>query len=383
MEPVVQGTAIRRAIDTFRGLWDEPDVLSRAPGRVNLIGDHTDYSDGFALPMALPFDTAIAFATTGDTGTGVVRIHSVGFGELEITGSDDDDVPGWARHLVGVVELLEADGIAARGWSATIETDIPTGAGLSSSAALEVAAINALLHRAGLDWSPIEVARLGQRVENEVVGLQSGIMDQYISAGAVEGHAGLMDCRTLSLTPTPIPSDAAIVVMDTDTRRVLADVAYDDRRSSCERAARRLGLDALRDATFADLARITDETDRRRARHVVTENERALVAVERFAAGDLAGAGTLMNLSHDSLRDDFEVSGPGLDVIGDVARGAPGCLGARMTGGGFAGCAVALVGCDDVEAFTVDVLDRYDFDGHTARLWVCEPSAGASVGRPE
>jgi galactokinase len=376
---VEQRAAGRRAVDRFGTRWGAPDLLSTAPGRVNLIGEHTDYNDGFTLPMALPFATAIALGSTGDRESGDVRIDSTGFGELVIAG--DGEVPAWARHLVGVIELLEATGVPARGWSATIDTDIPTGASLSSSAALEVAAINALLARAGLTWAPIDVARLGRRVENEIVGLQSGIMDQFISAGAVAGHASLMDCRELTLTPTPLPNDAVIAVMDTGTRRVLADVAYDDRRAACERAAAELGVAALRDATIDDLDRISDATDRRRARHVVTENARVLDVVERCRSGDIVGIGELMDLSHESLRDDYEVSGPGLDAIVDIARGAPGCLGARMTGGGFAGCAVALVRRTDAESFTSHVIERYDHDRHEARVWLCEPSGGASVDR--
>ena len=375
-------TARERAIRRHRRRWGHPDLIARAPGRVNLIGEHTDYNEGFTLPMALPFDTVLAVSTEGDPVDGLVTIDSGGFGTVTIDPIIDPTLgPSWARHLAGCITLLRGHDIAAGGWRATIDTDIPTGASLSSSAALEVATIYAVLGRAGLTWPPIDVARLGQRVENEVVGLPSGIMDQFISAGALAGHASLMDCREMTLTPVQLPDGVVVAIMDTGTRRVLADAAYGERRASFERAASLLGVRALRDATLDQLRLVSDDVDRRRSRHVVTENRRTLDAVDAMRIADVEGLGRLMDASHDSLRDDFEVSGPGLDAIVDVARAAPGCLGARMTGGGFAGCAVALVRADASAEFTADVIDRYGFDGHTARVWLCEPSAGASVER--
>jgi galactokinase len=230
-----------------------------------------------------------------------------------------------------------------------------------------------------LSWPPVDVARLGQRIENEVIGLSSGIMDQLISAGAVRGDASLMDCRTTTLTTTPLPGDVVIAVMDTGTRRVLADAAYDDRRAACERAAAALGARALRDVHLHQLAAIADPVDRRRAHHVVTENQRTLDAARAMARNDVVELGRLMDESHVSLRDDFEVSSAALDAIVDVARAAPGCLGSRMTGGGFAGCAVALVRTGEAEGFIRAVIDGYDLGGHRATVWICTPSAGASV----
>ena len=373
-------SAVERCAAAHRRRWGPPDLVVRAPGRVNLIGEHTDYNDGFALPMALPFDTAIAMSDCGDATAGTVTIASAGFGEVAIDPTADPrSVVTWAWHLAGVVGLLAGRGVPAGGWRATIDTDIPIGASLSSSAALEVAAITGLLVRAGLQWSPIAIARLGQRVENEVVGLPSGIMDQFISAGAVAAHASLMDCRALTLTPTPLPDGVVVAVMDTGTRRVLAEAAYADRRTACERVAAELGVAALRDTTLEQVATIADPVDRRRAHHVVTENQRTLDAVDAMRRGETADLGRLMDESHASLRYDYEVSGPGLDAIVEVARTAPGCLGARMTGGGFAGCAVALVQAADAEAFADAVIDRYRFDGHTARVRMCAPSAGASI----
>lgn len=369
-------TAHERSVQRFRDRWGEPDLVVRAPGRVNLIGEHTDYNDGFTMPMALPFDTVVALGSVGDERTGTVTIDSGGFGEIELDPAGDAQrAPAWARHLAGVIALVD---VPAGGWRATIDTDIPTGASLSSSAALEVAAITALLARSGVERTPLEVARLGQRVENEVVGLPSGIMDQFISAGAVEGHASLMDCRALTLTPTPLPSGVVVAILDTATRRVLAEAAYGERRASCERAARDIGVSALRDATLDDLDRVADAIDLRRAHHVITENARTLAAADAMRADDADELGRLMSASHVSLRDDYEVSGPGLDRIVDVAGDAPGCLGARMTGGGFAGCAVALVRMADAAAFTADVVERYDHDGLTAQVWICAPAPGVS-----
>ena len=322
-------SAVERAVAAHRRRWGPPDRVVRAPGRVNLIGEHTDYNDGFTLPMALPFDTAIAMSDHGDEASGMVEIVSAGFGEVVIDPTADPrSVVAWARHLSGVVGLLAGRGVPTGGWRATIDTDIATGASLSSSAALEVAVITGLLARAGLRWSPIAIARLGQQVENEVVGLPSGIMDQFISAGGVAGHASLMDCRALTLTPTPLPDGLAVVVLDTGTRRVLAEATYGDRRSACERVAAELGVVALRDASLEQVAAIADPVDRRRAHHVVTENQRTLDAVESMRRGDAAELGWLMDESHVSLRDDYDVSGPGLDAIVEVACTAPGCLGA-------------------------------------------------------
>ncbi|MDX2380253.1 MAG: galactokinase, partial [Acidimicrobiia bacterium] len=305
------------------------------------------------------------------------------FGDVEIDPlGDPATVVEWARHLAGVVHLLNDAGVPSGGWRGAVATDIPTGASLSSSAAIEVAAITLLLARARVHWPALDIARLGQRVENEVVGLPSGIMDQFISAGAVESHASLMDCRELTLSPARIPDGAVVAIMDTGTRRVLAEAAYADRRAACERAARALGVDALRDATLDQLDGITDPTDRRRARHVIAENQRTLDAASAMRAGDAEQLGKLMNESHASLRDDFEVSGRALDAIVETARHAPGCLGARMTGGGFAGCAVALVDADVGDRFAAHVVEHYTFDDHVARVWICAPAAGASVIDP-
>lgn len=368
----------RRAIDAHRARWGTPDRVVRAPGRVNLIGDHTDHQDGFCLPMALPFDTVIAISDTDDGPSGPVAVWSEGFGEATwIPAADPAAVPVWARHLAGVTHLAARDGIPSGGWRACITSDIPSGAGLSSSAAIEVATITALTDRAGVRWTPLEVARLGRRVEHEVVGVACGIMDQLISAGAVGGHASLLDARAQTLSPVRLPDGVTVVVIDTGTRRTLADGAYDDRRRACEQAAAALGVETLRDATMDALAEIGDAVLRRRARHVVGENERTLATVEALAAGDLEAAGRLLAASHVSLRDDFEVTSDALDRVTALAMGAPGCLGARMTGGGFAGCVVALVRTGSVPDFADAVRSPGPAGVAVTGVWPCSPAAGA------
>ena len=357
--------------------WGAPQLTARAPGRVNLIGEHTDYNGGFCLPMALPFETAVALGSHGDPAGDPVTVVADGFGELVFDPHGDPrETPPWARHVAGCIALLAAGDVPAGGLQLTITTDIPTGASLSSSAAVEVAVTVAVLARAGLTWAPIELARFGQRVEHEVVGVPTGILDQFISAGAVAGHAALMDCRACTLTPVPLPPGVVVAVLDSGTRRRLAEAAYADRRAACERAAAAIGVTQLRDATLGQLAAISDPIDRRRAHHVVTENARTEAAAAAMRAGDAAALGRLMRASHLSLRDDYAVSGPGLDAIVAAADTAPGCLGARMTGGGFAGCAVALVEAARAEQFAAATLAAYGQPGH---VWICGPAGGASV----
>lgn len=366
--------------------------MVRAPGRVNLIGDHTDYNDGFVLPMAIPYDTVIAMspAPEGAGSRGASEVDSEGFGRAVIpaVGSPDGSEPappGWIGHVAGVRDLLAAEGIDAPPWRAAIASDVPLGAGLSSSAALEIAVGLALLRLAGSTMSRPALARLGQRVENDLLGLPSGIMDQLISATAVSGHASLIDCRSLETRPVPLPTDAVVVVLDTGTRRRLVDSAFAQRRDSCRRACELLGVASLRevgDVHDVDAAAdpYADPTDLRRARHVVSENARTLAAAAALEAGNSAEFGALMTQSHQSLRDDYEVSGPALDAIVEIAAAEHGCLGARMTGGGFAGCAVSLVVADAVPAFVDQVARRYqETTGETARVLPCAPAAGAEV----
>ncbi len=330
--------------------------------------------------MALPFDTVIAARPKAGS---TVTVSSEGFGSTVFDIDDDPaDTEPWARYLHGMAVVMRDTGHPVAAWEGTIASDIPQGASLSSSAALEVAAGLAFSFAAGDEIDRVTLARIGQRVENEIFGLPSGILDQLTSATARAGAALLLDCRTLETTPIQLPAAVRVVVMDTMSRRDLVDSEYADRHATCARVARTLGVDALRDATLTDLAalEVGDELGRRRATHVITENQRTLETVAAFTDGDPVEAGSLMSSSHRSLRDDYEVSGPALDQIVKIAHGLTGCLGARMTGGGFAGCAVALVDRDAANQIIAEIRRRYESTaGVTPRVWICEPSNGGTV----
>lgn len=364
--------------------WGLPEFAIRAPGRVNLIGEHTDYNDGFCLPMALPFEAVVSVSRSQDQS--IVNLTSEGFGVVRIdVNRRDAELPAWAGQIAGVLWLLQAQGIVAGGWNGTVAADIPAGAGLSSSAAIEVAVIRVVLQLQNLVWSALEVAKVGQRAESEILGLPTGIMDQFISAGAEAGSASFMDCRTLTLTPAPLPSDAVIAILDTGTRRRLVDGEYGARRANCEDAAAELGVASLRDVDLDDLATLDpDSLEFLRAHHVVTENTRTAASRDAMVNGDTELLGQLMSESHESLRDDFDVSSPALDLIVEIAESAPGCFGARMTGGGFAGCAVALVASGEEAEFEQHITEQYSFLDDSgvelaASIWFCTPQAGASL----
>jgi galactokinase len=361
-------------------------LLARAPGRVNLIGDHTDYNEGFVLPMAIDRAVWIALRPRDDAR---VVAHSLDFAEDATF--DVQDVQhggsGWAEYLRGVAwalgPLADVDSQALCGWEGVLAGDVPLGAGLSSSAALELATARAFAGACALPWEPKRMALLAQRAENQWVGVNSGIMDQLISAAGVAGHALLIDCRSLDTRAVPLPTGVSVVVLDTSTRRQLVGSEYNERRARCEAAAKQFGVRALRDVDeqmFAARADTLDDVTRRRARHVVTEDARVLAAAEALAAGEVRRVGELMDESHRSLRDDFEVSRPELDAMVDIARGQEGCFGARMTGAGFGGCAVALVAQDAAERFASDVAKRYEAEvGLTPAVYVCAAAAGASL----
>ncbi len=359
-----------------------PALLARAPGRVNLIGEHTDYSDGFVLPMAIDRAIWIALAPRSDRR---VLVHSLDFDSQvdihvdQLEHADD----GWPEYLRGVAWALQQADLPLRGWQGVMAGDVPIGSGLSSSAALELAVARAFQAVSGFAWEPAVIARHAQRAENDWVGMNCGIMDQMIAAAGVSGSALLIDCRSLATRLVPIPSESVVVVMDSMTRRGLVDSAYNQRRAQCEAAAQHFGVSALRDvseATLAGQAAQLDELVYRRARHVIGENARTLNAADAMLRGDAQQLGDLMNASHDSLRDDFEVSTDALNALVDSARRQPGCFGARLTGAGFGGCAVALVQAAAHENFTASVARDYEeATGLAATLYVCQPAAGASV----
>ena len=363
-------------------------IVVRAPGRVNLIGEHTDYNDGFVLPMAIDRSVWIALRPTAGPE---LRVHSLDFSETrsfslnEVAGGrrDGAEDQDWCEYVMGVAWVLQEAGHTLSPWDGVVAGDVPIGAGLSSSAALEMATARAFAAAAELDWEPGAMARLGQRAENRWIGVNCGIMDQMISASGREGHALLLDCRTLAGELVPLPAGAAVVILDTGTRRGLVDSAYNERRAQCEAAASFFGVRALRDLDppgFRIRADELDEMTRRRARHVIAENQRTVEAADRMRQGDAAALGALMDASHVSLRDDFEVSSPALDSMVECARRAPGCFGARMTGAGFGGCAVALVAENQVPAFVERAeADYRSATPHHPALYVCRATNGAEL----
>ena len=363
---------------------EAPAWLVRAPGRVNLIGEHTDYNDGFVLPMAIDRDTWITLRPRGD---GRVRLFSMVHGEeAELELASFVKGAGWFEYPKGVAWSLREEGHALCGWEGVTGCDVPLGAGLSSSAAFELAVARAFAAVSELEWDPVAMALACQRAENRWVGVSCGIMDQMISAAGRAGRAILIDCRTLSRSEAPLPRGTAVVILDTATRRGLVDSEYNQRRAQCEEAARAFGLAALRDLNPAGLearAHELDPTTLRRARHVVSENARTLEAAEAMHAGDARRLGDLMNASHESLREDFEVSSRELDLMVEAARPIDGCLGARMTGAGFGGCAVALVSAEAAPSFSRRVAADYAAAaGLTPAIHVCRASEGAEALRP-
>jgi galactokinase len=358
----------------------------RAPGRVNLIGEHTDYNGGYVLPLALEFGVTVAASPRSDGMLAASSVQVPGDGiavaisELEPVGS----VVGWAAYPAGVVWALREAGCDVPGLDLAVDGDVPQGAGLSSSAALECATALACRDLFGLGLSRPELAALAQRAENDFVGMPCGIMDQSASLLCREGHALFFDTLTLATEHVPLDlgrHGLALLVVDTRAPHRLVDGEYASRRRSCEEAARALGVTRLReidiDGLDGALARLDDAVLRRRTRHVVTENARVLEAVERLRQDDPRGIGPVMVASHRSLRDDYEVSAPELDAAVDAALDA-GALGARMTGGGFGGCAIALAGADRVDAVADAVREAFAARHFAAPdVWSARPAAGA------
>ena len=365
--------------------------LFQAPGRVNLIGEHTDYNDGFVLPMAIGRQVILAVRLRADRQ---VRLWSVSFdqgSEFALDTIAPEPRAPWSNYVRAVAYILQQEGHPLCGMDAAIAGNVPIGSGLSSSAAIEVATAVAWRDLCGLHIAPVHLALLCQRAENEFVGMKCGIMDQFIAALGAPGHALLIDCRTLWFDRVELPPGMSVVVCDTMKRRGLVDSEYNQRRSECEQGVDLLRphlsqtVQALRDVTGEDLeryARALPLTVLKRCRHVVGENERTLRAVAALRAGDVDQVGRLMDLSHASLRDDYEVSCAELDTMVEVARGIPGCLGARMTGAGFGGCTVNWVRADAADGFARRVADGYcERTGVSPEVYVCVASAGAGKVR--
>lgn len=369
---------------TARRLLAEPPagttVLVSAPGRANLIGEYTDINEGYVLPVGLDLRTVLAGSRT--SGRLVLRsLDLPGDGVVEMDLQDGSGpTTGWGRYATAVVAEIRRAGLAMHGFTGVLASDVPMAAGLSSSAALEVALALALLAE---PVDPGALAQLCRRAENDGVGVQSGIMDQLCSVAAERGCALLLDCRDLSMLQVPLPPGLAVLVVDCDVRRELSTSAYNDRRAECARAAVQLGVDSLRDVTADELddkASLLDDVTLRRARHVVTENARVVEVVDALHTGDLAALGHLFEQSHRSLADDFEVSIRELDLLAEVTRATPGVHASRLTGAGFGGCTVSLVDAATAGSVRDEVLARYAAaSGRTSRGWVSRAADGARV----
>ncbi|GAB4575491.1 MAG: galactokinase [Anaerolineae bacterium] len=363
-----------------------PTLLGRAPGRINLIGEHTDYNDGFVLPMSIDRATFVAIAPRDDDQ---VRVISLDFdGDYSFTLGDwhNDAHPHWTRYPRGIMWLLEDKGYQLSGVDMVIGSELPIGAGVSSSASVEMAVLEAMLALLNVDqFSQAEKALMGVEVEHRFVGIPCGVMDQMASASGDAGNALLIDCRSLETELVAIPDQVAIVVMDTARKRGLVDSEYGLRRQQCEEAAVMLGVPALRDVSLDDLpdalARLP-EVNQKRVRHVVMENARTLETVVALRAGDVRRVGELFNASHASLRDDYEVSCFELDTIVALAQAQPGCYGARMSGGGFGGCAVAMVDRAAVDDLIAAVGPAYaERTGLQPDLYAVSPAPGSGAKR--
>jgi galactokinase len=382
---MIDADALRQ---TFQTLYGREPRLFRAPGRVNLIGEHTDYNDGFVLPMAIDRETVVAAAVREDRRLCVRAIDFDEQAEFDLERPGTPRSGRWVDYVEGVAHTLERCGVRLVGADLAITSSVPAGAGLSSSAALEVSVGFALASIAGAEVSRIEIALAGQQAEHEWIGANVGIMDQFVAALGRRGHALLIDCRLLRSTPVPLnTSETAIVVCDTKVKHDLASSAYNKRRAECERGVELLravmpDIKALRDVSveqFEQHEHILPEPVRRRCRHVVTENARTLAAADALARGDLWEMGRLMDRSHKSLRDDYEVSSAELDVMVEIAGNFGGVLGARMTGGGFGGSTVNLVRRDALFEFRETIAREYNrATGLHASVLICEPSDGAS-----
>jgi galactokinase len=372
-----------------------PAQLYAAPGRVNLIGEHTDYCDGFVMPAAIDFKAVVAISPRND---GRLLAHSVNYDErieqplLEFLDRRFTELRGgaevhWADYVAGVLWALREHGVpVGDGFSITIEGDVPLGAGLSSSAAIEVATAFAVLGSTSFDLPRERIAQLCRHAENDFVGANVGIMDQFVSCCGAQDHAVMIDCRSLQYTLAPIPSNVRIVICNSMVKHSVAGGEYNTRRAEIEEGTQilrrhRPEIKALRDATVQDLERWGGEMPenvRKRCRHVITEDNRVLAAVDAFRTGDLIRFGQLMREAHVSFRDDFEASCAEIDILVDLANRQPSCFGARLTGGGFGGCTVNLVAADRVEAFTQAMRSGYkQATNIDAEIYITRASAGA------
>jgi galactokinase len=372
----------------FAHRFGRSPTVSRAPGRVNLIGEHTDYNDGFVMPAALEFATLTAAAQRPDRRLTVYSMIMDETREFDLDSPPQTPSGDWSDYVIGVALMLEMSGLSLSGADLIVWTDVPIGAGLSSSAALEVSVAHALVTESGLEFDPIEIAQISQRAENDFVGMRCGVMDQYIACCGVAGHALLIDCRSLASRHVPIAPNLRLLIANSRVRHQHAGGEYNLRRAACEEGVRLLSrhlgpIKALRDVTPEQLEakrRKLPELIYRRCRHIVSENARVLEAERALERGDFAACGRAMNASHVSMKKDFEITCPEVDVLVGLAQTVKGVYGSRMTGGGFGGCTVSLV-----EEWAVDKASQILTDGYRIAtgldtdIFVCAPSDGVSL----
>ncbi len=381
---------INTLTSSFRENFDsDPESLVRAPGRVNLIGEHTDYNDGFVFPVAIDRDIMVACRPRDDK---LVRVYSLDFGamvEFSLNDINYDSENKWSNYPRGVARFLQEGDYELRGLDAVITGNVPQEAGLSSSAAMEVAMAMAFERVSGLEIDPVEMALICQKAENQFVGVNCGIMDQFISRMGKKDHALLLDCRKLEFELVPLHLEGiSIVICNTNVKRGLVDSEYNERRSECERGVRRLeeflpGITALRDVDIADFEKYKHHLPlitEKRCGYVIKEDDRVLQSVHALEENDLVRFGVLMNESHIGLRDEYEVSCPELDAMVEIAWSADGVLGSRMTGAGFGGCTVTLITEDDVEQLIEKVNKEYpERTGLQPEIYVFSAEDGAGV----
>jgi galactokinase len=341
-----------------------PDVQASAPGRVNLLGEHTDYNDGFVLPTAIPQQTTVYI---GHSPNERHHFYSANLEEQVDVNRAESETPGFARYIDGCIRVLEQAGHSVPPINVFVTSSVPIGSGLSSSAALEVAMLRGLRSLLNLDLDDVRIAQLGQQAEIQYAGVSCGILDQMASSLADTEHMLFLDTRTLERQILPFPKGAEIVVIDSGIARSLATSGYNQRRAECEEAARQLGVKALRDVTDPQKSDHLPTLLSKRARHVITENNRVLKALDGISA---EAFGELMNASHASLRDDYEVSVPALDMLVNMLQNTPGVFGARLTGAGFGGACVALVAIGEASAIATTVLNQYNSAGNQGRILV-------------
>ena len=371
----MQADLALQLLDQTYGGSAEP-TFAFAPGRINLIGEHTDYNEGFVFPAAISLGITLAVRPNG---TDTCRLVSSTLGEAQpfTVRAKPGEVTDWAKYAAGMAWVLNAK----TGIDAAVISNLPMASGVSSSAALEMAFGVLWNHLENLNHTNKDLALLAQKCENQFVGVNCGIMDQMASAMGKADHALLIDTRNLEIQYAPLPSQLSLVICDTGKPRALTESAYNERRTTCEQAAQSLGLPSLREATLQQVESLTDPVQRKRARHVVTENVRCIDFHNALQSQDLAQIGFLMAQSHASLKNDYEVSCVELDVMVESANNSPGCIGTRMTGAGFGGCCIALVKNSELEHFMEQCEQNFKERVQTSRptILACQASKGAGI----